>query len=179
MALNRCKNGHMFSEKKHGKICPYCNIALGPDQKATGEDPLGQYSEIYLDELENKQRVVGWLVCVSGPSKGKDYRILPEKNFVGRSPDMDIRILGDNNINSRNHAIIMYDPEKNHTVVLPGDSQGLVYKLDNEDSWEVVYEPKELLAGDRLKIGNSEFIFVAFCGDNEGFKFNWRDFEND
>lgn len=179
MALNRCKNGHLFSEKKHGKICPYCNISLEQDRQGTGEDPLGLYSDTYLDELDDKKRVVGWLVCVVGASKGKDYRVLPEKNFIGRSADMDIRVLGDNSVNARNHAIIMYDPEKNHTVVLPGDSQGLVYKLDNDDSWEVVYEPKEMLSGDRLKIGNSEFIFVAFCGDNEGFKFSWRDFDND
>lgn len=179
MALNRCQNGHMFSEKKHGKICPYCNISVGQDRKGQAEDPLGQYSETYLDELEDKKRVVGWLVCVVGASKGKDYRVLPEKNFVGRSPDMDIRVLGDNAVNPRNHAVIMYDPEKNHTVVLPGDSHGVVYKLGNDDSWDVVYEPKELLSGDRLKIGASEFIFVAFCGDSEGFKFNWRDFDND
>jgi len=179
MALNRCKNGHLFSEKKHGKICPYCNISTSQEVKGGDEDPLGQFSDMYLDELEDKKRVVGWLVCVAGVSKGKDYRILPEKNFVGRSPDMDIRVLGDDSVNSRNHAIIMYDPEKNHTVVLPGDSQGLVYRLDADDSWEVVYEPKTLTSGDRLRIGNSEFIFVAFCGDNEGFKFNWRDFDND
>ena len=182
MALNRCKNGHMFSEKKHGKICPYCNISLEDETNGTGgayDAPPGQSNVKYLDELEDKKRVVGWLVCVDGPSKGRDYRILPEKNFVGRSQDMDIRVIGDNSINARNHAVIMYDPEKNHTVVLPGDSQGLVYKLDNDDSWQVVYEPKELASGDRLKLGSSEFIFVAFCGDNEGFKFNWRDFDND
>ena len=178
MALNRCKNGHMFSEVKHGKICPYCNISLEQDTKWKEDDLPGPYNDTYLDELEDRKRVVGWLVCVDGPSKGRDYRILPEKNFVGRSQDMDIRVIGDNTVNSRNHAVIMYDPEKNHTVVLPGDSQGLVYKLDNDDSWQVVYEPKELVSGDRLKIGASEFIFVAFCGDNEGFKFNWRDFDD-
>ena len=177
MALHRCKNGHMFSEKKHGKICPYCNISL--EAKDTGEDPLGQYSDMYLDQLEDKRRVVGWIVCVQGPSKGKDYRVLPEKNFLGRSPDMDIRILGDNNIDLRNHAVIIYDPEKNHTVVLPGDSQGLVYWLDDYDKWEAVYEPKTLKAGDRLKVGKSEFIFVPFCGENEGFVFNWRETDDD
>ena len=178
MALNRCKNGHMFSETKHGKTCPYCNISIDQEMNWKNDDQPGKFNETYLDELEDKKRVVGWLVCVDGSSKGRDFRILPEKNFVGRSQDMDIRVLGDNMINSRNHAVIMYDPEKNHTVVLPGDSQGLVYKLDNDDTWQVVYEPKELVSGDRLKIGASEFIFVAFCGDNEGFKFNWRDFDD-
>ena len=178
MALNRCKNGHMFSEKKHGSICPYCNISLDQD-KIKGEDPLGQYTEPYLDELVDGKMVVGWLVCVAGPSKGKDYRILPEKNFLGSSPDMDIRVLGDNTINARNHAVILYDPEKNHTLVLSGDSHGLVHKLDPSDKWELVRNSKELASGDRLKIGNSEFMFVGFCGDNSGFKFNWQDLGND
>ena len=51
MALKRCKNGHMFSEKKHGVICPYCNIAVEQDKKLLNgydEDPLGQYADPYL-----------------------------------------------------------------------------------------------------------------------------------
>ena len=174
MANIRCKNGHLFSEKKHGNVCPYCNIAMN-QERTKGEDPLGQYSETYLDELEDTKRLVGWLVCVAGLSKGKDYRIFPEKNFLGRNADMDIRILGDNAVNQRNHAVILYDPEKNATLVLPGDSQGLVHRLDAEDKWEVVIEPRQLVSGDRLKIGTSEFMFVAFCGDNEGFKFIWEE----
>ena len=178
MSLSRCKNGHMFSEKKHGKICPYCYTSTtmpAPAQDGSAgpaEDPAEP------DDIEAK-RVVGWLVCVAGTSKGKDYRIMPEKNFVGRADDMDIKIWGDKSVNFRNHAIIMYDPEKNHTVVLPGASQGLVYKFDNKDSWEVVYEPKELASGDRLKVGSSEFIFVGFCGNNDGFKFSWRDYDDE
>lgn len=177
MALNRCKNGHLFSEKKHGAICPYCNISMEPGKGGTAEDPLGLLSETFLDELEDRKQVVGWLVCVVGPSKGKDYRLMPGRNFIGRSQEMDIRILGDNNISSRNHASIMYDPEKNQTAVLPGESQGLVYRLDDEDSWEVVLEPKVMQNGDRLKMGGSEFLFVAFCG-SDSFNFNWRDFDN-
>jgi len=175
MGLSRCTNGHLFSEKKHGKICPYCNISIMNDKRNLDEDPLGQFSEIYLDDLEVKKHVVGWLVCVAGPSKGKDYRIVPEKNFLGRSPEMDIRVVGDNTINQRNHAVIIYDPEKNQTFVLPGDSQGLVYILDDEDTWEVVYDAKELEPGDRLKIGQSVFIFAPLCsnGKHDGFVFSW------
>ena len=28
MGLNRCKNGHMFSARKYGDTCPYCNTNL-------------------------------------------------------------------------------------------------------------------------------------------------------
>jgi len=175
MSLMRCKNGHLFSEKKHGVVCPYCNIAVTKNPNKE-EDPLGQFTDItYLAELEALKPVVGWLVCAEGASKGKDYRIVSEKNFIGRSNEMDIRILGDNTVHQRNHAVIVYDPEKNKTTLLPGDSQGLAYIFDNNEEWEAVYEPHPLQAGDRIKLGQSVFLFVPLCGENEGFVFDWKD----
>lgn len=175
MGLIRCMNGHLFSEKKNGNICPYCNVVVNKNASA-GEDPLGKYSDTtYLGDLEVLKPVTGWLTCLEGPSKGRDYRIVAEKNFVGRSGEMDIRILGDDTISPRNHVTIVYDPEKNRTMLLPGDSQGLAYILDDEDRWDAVYGPRELEAGDRLKIGQSIFLFVPLCGENSGFVFNWKD----
>lgn len=177
MGLIRCKNGHLFSEKKNGTICPYCNVAVNKNSNLE-EDPLGKYSETtYLGDLEVLKPVTGWLVCLEGPSKGRDYRIISEKNFLGRAGDMEIRILGDDTINQRNHAIIVYDPEKNKTMILPGDSQGLAYVLDDNDTWDAVFEPRELEAGDRIKIGQSIFLFVPLCGKNSGFVFHWKDQE--
>ena len=46
--------------------------------------------------------VCGWIVCIADPRKGKDYKIHAGKNFVGRTDDMDIQILGDNKISRRN-----------------------------------------------------------------------------
>lgn len=182
MALIRCRNGHLFSEKKHNNICPYCSISVDNDRRTVGEDPQGQYSDTsYLDELEDKQRVVGWLVCIAGKPKGKDYRIMPGRNFLGRSGDMDIRVLGDNEINDRNHAIITYDAENNATSVMSGgDSKGLVYKWNmNTDSWDLTDRSNEkIVSGDRLKIGKCEFYFVSFCSEDEtGFRFSWRDLD--
>lgn len=177
MGLIRCKNGHLFSEKKHGNICPYCNVTVNKNGSYE-EDPQGKYSSIvYLNDLEVLKPVMGWLVCVQGPSLGRDYRIIAEKNFIGRANDMEIRIIGDDTVCLRNHAIIVYDPEKNRTMLLPGDSQGLVYVLDDNGGWEAVFGPYGLEAGDRIKLGQSEFIFVPLCGENNGFVFNWKDNE--
>lgn len=175
MGLIRCENGHLFSEKKYGSVCPYCNTAVHKNSSKE-EDPLGKYSDVvYLNDLEVLKPVTGWLVCLEGPSKGKDYRIIAEKNFIGRSGDMEIRIIGDDTICLRNHAIISYDPERNRTMLLPGDSQGLVYILDEEENWDAVYAPRMLEAGDRIKAGQSVFIFVPLCGENDGFVFNWKE----
>lgn len=174
MGLIRCNMGHLFSERKYGNVCPYCNTVVTKNTN-TQEDPLGRYQDItYLSDLEILKPVTGWLVCLEGAGKGRDYRIVAEKNFIGRSGEMDIRIVGDETVCQRNHGILVYDPEKNRTVLLPGDSQGLVYVLDDEDQWEAVYESKVLAAGDRIKIGSSIFLFVPMCGENDGFMFNWK-----
>lgn len=79
MGLIRCENGHLFSEKKYGNVCPYCNTAVNKNSNKE-EDPLGKYSDVvYLNDLEVLKPVTGWLVCLEGPSKGRDYRIIAEK----------------------------------------------------------------------------------------------------
>jgi len=79
---------------------------------------------------------------------------------------MDIQILGDNEINRKNHTIIVYDQKKRNTVILPGDAAGLAYL--NE---EAVYIPTELKPYDVIELGKSRFLFVPLCGEN----FEWDD----
>ena len=98
--------------------------------------------------------------------KRQDYKVHEGKNFVGRGDDMDIQILGDNEINRKNHAIIVYDQKKLNTMILPGDSSGIAYL--NE---EPVYVPKELKPYDIISMGQSRFLFVPLFGMN----FSWAD----
>jgi hypothetical protein len=118
----------------------------------------------YMDDLEVIDPVTGWLVCFEGPQMGRDYRIMAEKNFIGRAEDMHIQIIGDNKIARRNHAIIAYDPMKRKTLLLPGDSSGLVYLND-----EAVYTPTELSAFHVIQLGASKFLFIPLCGEH----FEW------
>ncbi len=53
--------------------------------------------------------VVGWLVCIEGATKGTDYRIHSQNNYIGRSAKMDISIPEDSHISAENSAIIAYD----------------------------------------------------------------------
>ena len=169
MGLKRCPEGHMFSPRRYGDICPYCNksVRLGTDT----EDIQGDYNDStpYIGDLEVLNPVTGWIVCIDGPSKGRDYKIFTEKNFVGRADGMDIQILGDNHIAKRNHAVFVYDPKKRKTMILPGDSQGLVYLND-----ETVYSPQELSAYDTIELGKSKFLFIPLCGEN----FEWTDVDD-
>jgi len=127
--------------------------------------PIGFEPPVELLQEEVKP-VCGWLVCIAGARVGMDYKIHSGKNFVGRGDDMDIQIIGDNEINRRNHAIVVYDPKKRSTVLLPGDSEGLVYL--NE---EAVYIPADIKPYDTIELGKSRFLFIPLCGDN----FEWND----
>lgn len=69
----------------------------------------------------------------------------------------------------KNHAVFVYDPKKRKTLILPGDSQGLVYVND-----EAVYVPQELSAYDTIEMGKSKFIFIPLCGEN----FEWSELDD-
>ena len=104
--------------------------------------------------------VVGWLVCVEGPDRGRDFRLRTAKNFIGRAPSMDICLAGDDTISREKHAVVAFEPEERKFWLLPGDSQGLVYL-----NKKVVHTPIELSTDDVVKVGQTQLIFVPFCGE--------------
>lgn len=157
--LTRCQNGHVFSIRRYGTVCPYCNIeTVTREKKETGRSEIEIEEELFKEDVKP---VCGWIVCISGPRQGKDYPIVQGKNFVGRADDMDIQILGDNKISRRNHAVLVFDPKKKETVLLPGDSNGIVYLNEN-----ALYAPMPLNAYDQIELGKSIFLFIPFCGEH-------------
>ncbi len=109
--------------------------------------------------------VVGWLVCVEGKDRGRDYRIRSSKNFIGRSERMQICIKGDDSISSEKHAAIGFEPKKQTFSLLPGESTEHVYL--NE---EVVYVPTKLKPYDIIALGQTKLMFVPLCGEH----FQWK-----
>lgn len=162
MSLAKCPSGHVYNAIRYGKICPYCKRKL---QEKEGLKPEGFELPMELLQEEIKP-VCGWLVCIAGARVGMDYKIHSGKNFIGRGDEMDIQILGDNEINRHNHAVLVYDPKHRKTMLLPGDSEGLVY-LDGE----AVYVPTQVHPYKTIELGKSRFLFIALCGDN----FEWND----
>lgn len=166
MRLTRCSSGHMFNTRKYGNVCPYCDIELGENNgKLSNSEKEDIKSSLDVWDEEDVKAVVGWLVCIEGASMGQDYRIVSEKNFIGRSEEMHIQLIGDNAIAIKNHAVLIYDPKKRNFVLSSGDASGLVYLND-----EAVYAPQELSAYDVIEIGNSKFIFIPLCG----LHFEWE-----
>ncbi|SRR5579885_466161 len=187
----RCPEGHFFDPAKHGS-CPWCALPpdLGPEQKTRpvgvnpppvpvgGPPPLpgaapaaapanaGKTVRAGAETKQGVEPVVGWLVCVAGPDRGRDFRLHAEKNYIGRSPAMDVVILNDNSVSRDKHGIVVFDPRKKSFWALPGEASGLVYL-----NGEVVYSPTQMSPGDLLELGQTKLVLVPFCGE----KFSWEE----
>lgn len=132
-----------------------------------GEPPAGDAEPtraVWNKRLGGIDPVVGWLVCIEGPDKGRDFRIHTERNFIGRDPSMDIAIAGDASISRLNHTVVSYNPKKHSFSIAPGDARGLTYVNDDE-----LLAAQPLTAYDVVELGASKLLFVPFCGD----RFTW------
>lgn len=132
--------------------------------KEKEEDDMGKTVGVFQKNMK-MEPVVGWLVCIEGPDKGKDFRIWAKNNTIGRSEKMDICIKGDTTISRENHARLAYDDKHNNFHLIPAESTNNIYL--NE---EPIYIPTKLGEYDVIEFGDSKFVFVPFCNE----KFTWR-----
>ena len=101
--------------------------------------------------------VVGWLVCVNGEEKGRDYRLIRGRNRIGRDSDMDVTIRKDQKVTREEHCSVVYDEKSNLTFLVPGNGTLTYYK------GEMLRQPQQLCSGDAVEIGETKFIFISFC----------------
>lgn len=115
---------------------------------------------------KKEQNTTGWLVCIAGPEKGKDYRLHNDNNFIGRGSKNDVCIPSDATVSSEKHCVITYDREGRNFYI--GLSAGAsIIRLNGHP----VLMTQELKSGDRIKIGQGTFLFVPLCGEN----FEWEE----
>ncbi len=168
MSFKHCKNGHLFESRLHGNICPYCHMVVEKEEDNLGSGVLNELEARLL--YEEIDPVCGWLACFEGPQQGQSYVLHEGKNFIGRSDDMDIRILGDDRISRRNHAAIAYDNKTRQFMLLPGDSDGITYLGS-----AAVYTPTLLTDMCVIQVGRTKLIFRPLCGEH----FVWSDEQED
>jgi hypothetical protein len=179
MALVRCERGHYYDDAKNDS-CPSCRKP-GGEGDFTADDVLreqltvsllsdeGRETELYGEAVSEGDKTigifspeagnwctVGWLVCVSGPVKGKSYTLHSGRNFAGRDPDMDIALSDDLTLSREKHFSIVYDPKENAFYIIAG--AGRTYINDRHLEGD-----SALADGDRITAGESEYIFVPFC----------------
>ena len=183
MAVLLCHRGHYYDSDKY-ESCPHCALAASAEDSVTvalGHAQEQQRSSIAKERLvafarkdapaadktisvftvASKQNpVVGWLVCVEGAEKGMDFRLHAGRNFVGRSPGMDICLPGDDQVHRDNHCSVIYEPSKSAFALAPGEG---AYPLLNG---EQLTDASALKHNDRIIIGSLEFRFISFCGED-------------
>lgn len=124
-----------------------------------------------------KDPVAGWLVCIEGAEKGKDYCLYARNNTIGRNGmgvdkkavRVDVSVDADPSI-SRQQAEIAYDYKANEFYINPWPGcTNLVYLNDKH-----FVAGTTLKAYDIIEAGKSKFVFVPFCCD----KFKWLSDDN-
>ncbi len=134
------------------------HFAPDPSEGQTAQEPS--------DEFMNKL-IVGWLVVIAGPGKGKILTIGYGHNGIGRSADERISLnFGDQGISRKRHTILTYDSRGRKFYLQQGDGVNLAYVND-----EPLIGTRELTGGETVEMGKTLLKFVALCGPD----FDWLD----
>ena len=163
MSIIKCKNGHFFDKRKYEE-CPFCKnrctdisrmeetIWVNQIEQVDNDVTVGIYSDFKGNDF-----VTGWIVCVEGPDKGRDYRLHSGYNRIGRNMSLDINPVNDLKVSNACHCSIVYESRKNQFYFVP--ESGNISYLNNK-----LEETVQILkSGDCLQLGSSEFEFIAFC----------------
>ena len=96
MIMKQCSAGHFYDAERYDS-CPYCGTnedkvhtqpnvipvdnGLEPTVPVNPTTGFGGGETIGLDMSKEVRPVVGWLVCIEGPDRGRSYEIHKENNF--------------------------------------------------------------------------------------------------
>lgn len=141
---------------------------VGSRRSREDKERLEQSSETH-DAMSDP--VVGWLVIVAGPGKGRSMRLGYGTNSLGRAKEHRVPLdFGDDQISRETHATVTYDPRGRKYYVQHGGGKNLTYLDDNP-----VLQPVRLKALDQIVVGNTTLRFVPLCGP----EFDWQDTESE
>lgn len=111
--------------------------------------------------------VVGWLVVVNGPGRGRFAAVYDGLNSIGRGPnEATVLNFGDDGISREQHAFVTYDFKTQQFYLQHGGKAGIVRLND-----QPVLQPMILNDRDTISISQTTLRFVAFCGPH----FDWAD----
>ena len=124
--------------------------------------PIGKVEQV--PNATGWNPVLGWLVCVEGKKKGKDYRLTQEINYIGRATSNDICLDFDEELSRDMMFTITYI------------KQNRVFRLNVEQSINQVFvngvpviSEMYLRDKDVISIGGTKLKLVCFCD----ISFDW------
>lgn len=165
MELKQCKMGHYYDYAK-SHTCPWCEMEMNEKQeKKEAFVPAPQEASIVPPvTAEPVQPVTGWLVAMTGPHKGQDFRLIKERNFIGRAEDNQVCLREDESVSRQRHCSVIYDPRSCSFVALAGESTATAL------NGEPLSTSANLRDGDVLSLGETKLCFVSFCREGR----NWE-----
>ena len=111
-----------------------------------------------------KRYVVGWLIGLTGPTRGESFPLRMGRNVLGRDRRSDV-IVNDDQASSH-HADLVFRPEERRFILMDHNSTNGTYVNEAE------IEPRrDLVAKDVIRIGSQKFLFMPLCHDG----FYWDD----
>lgn len=111
--------------------------------------------------------VVGWLVVIAGPGKGRSVALGHGMNSVGRGNANRVVIgFGDDQISSEDHFRIAYDQESRAFHIVPGTGANLVYTSNTALLAPTALEPLV-----DIRVGATTMRFVPLCSQS----WDWSD----
>jgi hypothetical protein len=170
MSLVICENGHYYDNAQYA-ACPHCANPVNDDVTVPLDAPVvdaarGQNwddsATVALDdlvpqeELPPAEKVAGWLVCVKGPERGRDYRLYVGFNRIGHGIDCEVAVRPGDGGEAPGCAVV-YEDRKNNFFAVPRPDMSAT--VDGEE----LSAPVPLETGAIISAGDSEFEFVAFC----------------
>ncbi|MBE7070868.1 MAG: zinc-ribbon domain-containing protein [Ruminococcaceae bacterium] len=130
-------------------------IAPAPVQAPVQETPA---------TMSGKTGPAAFLVCIAGANRGDHFVVSGGRNSIASGSEADIRLDKDPSVSADCHAEVDYDPVDNRFTLTAGNGYGITYLNGNQ-----VVVSSDIKAGDRIKLGTSEMLFVPVCSDN----FKW------
>lgn len=181
MIMKQCSVGHFYDAERYDS-CPYCGTnenkvhtqpnvipvdnGLEPTVPVNPTTGFGGGETIGLDMSKEVRPVVGWLVCIEGPDRGRSYEIHKENNYLGRSAQMDIYIAGDATISRDSPMVVTYDANSRsfYCGFMGGRS---IVRLNGMP----LLSTTQLKHGDIIELGKTKLMFVPFSSD--AFDWDW------
>lgn len=114
----------------------------------------------------SEEPIVGWLVCVNGFDRGRNYAVKDKVNRIGSSPDNDIRIHREAAVMPDNHASIAYN--KNTAACILQIGSGSNVRINGQ----YIDRPQALKKFDIITIGNTQLVYAPFS-EGLGWKRNF------
>lgn len=187
MIMKQCSAGHFYDAERYNS-CPYCGtredkVSTYPNilkaENALDETaPAGSgtmptcfdaeegEATVALNMSKQVLPVVGWLVCIEGPERGRSYEIHKENNYLGRSAQMDICIAEDASISRDSPMVVTYDA--NSRSFYCGFMGGrAIVRLNGMP----LLSTTQLKHGDIIELGKTKLMFVPFS--SETFDWDW------